>query len=140
MTAPIAVTTPASVTVSSGVAISAKSTSTTAGDHVGVFNLAADGGANNAALNIVSANAAFSACEVSGHESSHGTLKISHVNPGPGPGSDENAAALSIDLVEISLLGFSYRTVCRHRTGIGHDISDLDLRFSHTHGRFCSYR
>jgi len=98
MTAPVAVTTSVSVTVSSGVAISAKSTSTTAGDHVGVFNLAADGGANNAGLNVVSANSAFSACEVSGHESGHGTLKISHVNPGPDPASDENAAALSIDL------------------------------------------
>jgi len=98
MTAPVAVTTSVSVTVSSGVAISAKSTSTTAGDHVGVFNFAADGGANNAGLNVVSANSAFSACEVSGHESAHGTLKISHVNPGPDPASDENAAALSIDL------------------------------------------
>ncbi len=98
MTAPVAVTTSVSVTVSSGVAISAKSTSTTAGDHVGVFNLAADGGANNAGMNVVSANSAFSACEVSGHESAHGTLKISHVNPGPDPASDENAAALSIDL------------------------------------------
>ena len=86
MTAPVALTTPVSVTVSSGVAISAKSTSTAAGDHVGVFNLAADVGANNAALNIVSANAAFSACEVSGHESAHGTLKISHVNPAPARG------------------------------------------------------
>jgi hypothetical protein len=98
MTAPVSVTTPVSVSVSSGVAVSAKSTSTTAGDHVGVFNLAADGGVNNAGLNVVSANTAFSACEVSGHESGHGTLKISHVNPGPGPASDENAAALSIDL------------------------------------------
>ena len=44
MTAPVAVTTSVSVTVSSGVAISAKSTSTTAGDHVGVFNLAARDG------------------------------------------------------------------------------------------------
>ena len=98
MTAPVAVTTSVSVTVSSGVAISAKSTSTTAGDHVAVFNLAANGGANNAGLNVVSANSAFSACEVTGHESAHGTLKISHVNPGPDPASDENAAALSIDL------------------------------------------
>ena len=32
---------PVSVTVSAGVAVSAKSTSTTPGDHVGVFNLAA---------------------------------------------------------------------------------------------------
>jgi hypothetical protein len=98
MTTPVSVTAPVSVTVSSGVAVSAKSTSTTAGDHVGVFNLAADGGTNNAGLNVVSANAAFSACEVSGHESGHGTLKISHVNPGPNPASDENAAAISIDL------------------------------------------
>jgi Hyaluronidase protein (HylP) len=91
-------TTPISVTVSSGVAVSAKSTSVTPGDHVGVFNLAADGGANNAGLNVVSANTAFSACEVSGHETGHGTLKISHVNPGPNPMSDANAAAISIDL------------------------------------------
>jgi hypothetical protein len=47
--------TPISVVVSSGVAVSAKSTSITPGDHVGVFNLAADGGANNAGLNVVSA-------------------------------------------------------------------------------------
>jgi hypothetical protein len=91
-------TEPISVTVSSGVAISAKSTSTTPRDHVGVFNLAADGGTNNAALNVVSSNTAFSACEVSGHEAAHGTLKISHVNPGPDPTSDANAAAISIDL------------------------------------------
>jgi hypothetical protein len=84
------------ITVSSGVAISAKSTSTTPGDHVGVFNLATDGGTNNASLNVVSVNAAFSACEVTGRELGHGTLKISHVNPGPGPTSDANA--LSIDL------------------------------------------
>jgi hypothetical protein len=93
-------TKPISVTVSSGVAVSAKSTSITPGDHVGVFNLAADGGTNNAGLNVVSANPAFSACEVSGHEAGHGTLKISHVNPGPEPTSDANAAAISIDLQE----------------------------------------
>ena len=34
---------------------------------------------------------------MTGHETSHGTLKISHVNPGPNPASD--AAALSIDLL-----------------------------------------
>src|SRR6516165_2354992 len=78
-------TKPVSVTVSSGVAVSAKSTSKTPGDHVGVFNLAADGGTNNASLNVVSANSAFSACGVSGHETGHGTLKISHVNPAPTP-------------------------------------------------------
>jgi hypothetical protein len=91
-------TAPISVTVSSGVAISAKSTSKTPGDHVAVLNLAADGGTNNAGLNVVSANSAFSACEVSGHETGHGTLKVSHVNPGPAPASDANAAAISIDL------------------------------------------
>ena len=91
-------TEPVSVAVSSGVAISAKSTSKNPGDHVAVFNLAADGGTNNAGLNVVSANTAFSACEVSGHETGHGTLKISHVNPGPNPTSDADAAAISIDL------------------------------------------
>ena len=91
-------TSPVSIVVSSGVAVSAKSTSKTPGDHVAVFNLAANGGTNNAALNVVSANTAFSASEVSGHETGHGTLKITHVNPGPDPRSDENAAALSIDL------------------------------------------
>src|SRR5712692_9036102 len=91
-------TDPVFVTVSSGVAVSAKSMSTTPGDHVGVFNLAADGGTNNAGLNVVSANTAFSACEVSGHETDHGSLKISHVNPGPHSTSDANAAAISIDL------------------------------------------
>ena len=78
-------TDPISVTVSSGVAISARSTSKTPGDHVAVFNLAVDGGPNNAGLSVVSANTAFSSCEVTGHETSHGTLKISHVNPGPNP-------------------------------------------------------
>jgi hypothetical protein len=91
-------TAPISVIVSSGVAIRAKSTSTTPGDHVAVVNLAADGGPNNAGLNVVSANTAFSACEMSGHETGHGTLKVSHVNPGPSPTSDANAAAISIDL------------------------------------------
>ena len=82
-------TAPISVTVSSGVAISAKSTSKTPGDHVGVFDLATDGGTNNASLNVVSANTAFSACEVSGHETAHGTLKISHV---PIPGKQRTIA------------------------------------------------
>jgi hypothetical protein len=61
-------TEPISVTVSSGVAISAKSTSRNPGDHAAVFNLAADGGTNNAGLNVVSANTASSACEASGHQ------------------------------------------------------------------------
>jgi Hyaluronidase protein (HylP) len=92
------VSNPISITVPTGVAISAKSTSTRPGDHVAVFNLAVDGGTNNAGLNVVSANAAFTACEVTGREKAHGTLKISHLNPGPDVTSDENAAAISIDL------------------------------------------
>jgi hypothetical protein len=92
-------TSPIAVSVSSGVAISAKSTSTTPGDHVAVLNLAKDGGTNNAALNVVSANTAFSAAEIGGHETGHGTLKISHVNPSQTEATaDADAAALSIDL------------------------------------------
>ena len=48
---------------------------------------------------MVSANTAFRACEATGHETSHATLEISHINPGPNPASDANAAALSIDLL-----------------------------------------
>ena len=95
MTAPVSITTPVSIAVSSGVALSARSTSMTGEEHVGVFNLAVDGGPNNAALNVTSINTAFSACEVTGHEFGHGTLKISHVN----------AAALSIDLQAGSAAG-----------------------------------
>jgi hypothetical protein len=96
--APTTSSTPIAVSVAAGVAMSAKSASTTPGDHVAVLNLAADGGTNNAALNVVSRNAAFSAAEVSGHEAGHGTLKIAHVNPGPSSASDANAAAISVDL------------------------------------------
>ena len=105
MTAPVSITTPVSIAVSSGVALSARSTSMTAEEHVGVFNLAVDGGPNNAALNVTSINTAFSACEVTGHEFGHGTLKISHVNAGSGATSDQNAAALSIDLQAGSAAG-----------------------------------
>ena len=68
-------TAPVSVTVSSGVAVSAKSTSKTPGDHVAVFNLAADGGTNNAGLNVVSANTAFSACEVKARDGAAARLR-----------------------------------------------------------------
>jgi hypothetical protein len=96
--APTTSSTPIAVSVAAGVAVSARSTSTTPGDHVAVLNLAADGGKNNAALNVVSRNTAFSAAEVSGHETGHGTLKLAHVNPGPSSTSDANAAAISVDL------------------------------------------
>ncbi|MBV9547796.1 MAG: hypothetical protein JOY61_25760 [Chloroflexi bacterium] len=63
-----------------------------------VLHMAGKGGTNNAALNVVSDNRAFSAAEVTGRETGHGSLKIAHVNPGPGAASDANAAAISIDL------------------------------------------
>jgi hypothetical protein len=100
--APLATTAdgnPIAVSVTSGVAIGARSTSGTPGDHVAVLNLAKDGGTNNAALNIISANTAFSAAEIGGHETAHGTLKIGHVNPSTTDAqADADAAALSIDL------------------------------------------
>ena len=123
-------TQPISIIVSSGVAISAKSTSKTPGDHVAVFNLAADGGTNNAGLNVVSANTAFSACEVSGHETGHGTLKISHVNPGPNPSSDVNAAAISIDLQAGKAGGTAAQGVFLKST-TGGTSGDYALRRSH---------
>jgi hypothetical protein len=90
---------PITLSVTSGVALSAKSTSSTPGDHVAVLNLAKDGGTNNAALNVISANTLCSAAEIGGHETGHGTLKISHVNPSLTDAKvDANAAALSIDL------------------------------------------
>ena len=67
--------------MTSGVAISARSTSTTPGNHVAVLSLAKDGGTNNAALNVISANTAFNAAEIGATKTGHGTLKISHVNP-----------------------------------------------------------
>jgi len=90
---------PIVVSVTAGVALSAKSTSTTPGDHVAVLHLAKDGGSNNAALNVISDNTAFSAAEIGGHETAHGTLKIGHINPSPTDAqADADAAALSIDL------------------------------------------
>jgi hypothetical protein len=44
---------------------------------VAVLNLAVDGGTNNADLSVVSANTAFSACEVTGHETSHANCTLS---------------------------------------------------------------
>ncbi len=50
-----------------------------------------------AAINIVSSNAEFSSAEISGKETGHGTLKISHVNPSAVRTADVNAAVLSLD-------------------------------------------
>jgi Hyaluronidase protein (HylP) len=64
-------------------------------DHCVTVNLAGTGGATQAALNVVSANSAFSAMELAGTETAHGTLKITH--KGYASGSDSGAAAISID-------------------------------------------
>ncbi|MBO0813630.1 MAG: hypothetical protein J2P30_00525 [Actinobacteria bacterium] len=65
-------------------------------DHVLTLNLVGTGGATNAALNAVSANPGFSAVEVTGTETAHGTVKIAH--QGYADASDASAAAVSIDL------------------------------------------
>lgn len=65
-------------------------------DHALTVNLAGTGGAAQSALNVVSANSAFSAAEISGTETAHGTLKMTH--HGYAAGSDSGASALSVDL------------------------------------------
>jgi hypothetical protein len=52
----------------------------------------------SSALNLVSLNSNYSAMSVTGNETSHGTIKISHTYPGR---SDANAAALSINLADL---------------------------------------
>ena len=74
----------------------AKTTSTT--QHAGTFYQAGTSGAHVSALNVVSDNPQGSAMQLSGTETALGTLKISHLNPGPGAADDAGAAALSLDL------------------------------------------
>ncbi|MGZ6584309.1 MAG: hyaluronoglucosaminidase [Solirubrobacteraceae bacterium] len=64
--------------------------------HALTATLSAAGGKSQAAINAVSANPAFSAVEITGCETAHGTLKIAH--KGYADGSDANAAAISLDL------------------------------------------
>lgn len=52
--------------------------------------------ANVGALGATSTSTAFTAFQVTGHEFTHGTIKVSHI--GDGLSSDANAAGLSIDL------------------------------------------
>ncbi|WP_050316156.1 hyaluronoglucosaminidase, partial [Streptococcus equi] len=54
----------------------------------------------SSALNITSANEGGSAMQIRGIEKALGTLKITHENPSLGADYDENAAALSIDIVK----------------------------------------
>ncbi|VHB58720.1 hyaluronate lyase N-terminal domain-containing protein [Streptococcus pyogenes] len=54
----------------------------------------------SSALNITSANEGGSAMQIRGVEKALGTLKITHENPSVEANYDENAAALSIDIVK----------------------------------------
>lgn len=69
---------------------------TGASGHAMTVFYSATTGLTQAALNVVSNNPQFSAMELTGVETAHGTLKIAHV--GPNDQSDANAAAISIDL------------------------------------------
>jgi hypothetical protein len=77
-----------------GATVSIQQTGTV--DHGMSVILEGVGGANNAALNVASENPAFSAMEITGVETGHGSLKIGHV--GYTDGSDAAASALSIDV------------------------------------------
>lgn len=73
-----------------------KTTSTT--EHALTVYQAGLSGTNAVALNVINDNPASSTQYLTGHESARGTLKIAHLNPGPGVADDANAAAISIDL------------------------------------------
>ena len=49
-------------------------------------------------MNVISDKPGDSTVWVTGHESARGTLKIAHLNPGPGTTADAGASAISIDL------------------------------------------
>lgn len=72
-----------------------KTTSTT--EHaVTVYQAGTSG--TGVALNLISDNPANSTVFVTGHELARGTIKVTHLNPGPGVADDAAAAALSVDL------------------------------------------
>lgn len=66
----------------------------TSGAHALSISLTGTGNANASGLNLVSANTAASAVQISGVETGRGTIKVTHT----GTGTDGNAAALSLDL------------------------------------------
>ncbi len=66
------------------------------GGHALTAYLAGTGGTTQSAVNAVSDNPAASAVQITGKETSRGTLKITH--KGYADGSDSGAAAISIDL------------------------------------------
>jgi len=77
-----------------GEAVRAEGESTS--HHAATILLKATAG-TGAALNVVSANRDFSTLEVSGVESSHGSIKVSHTNESGSPSGDANAAMLSLE-------------------------------------------
>jgi hypothetical protein len=62
-------------------------------------------GTTNSAINAVSDNPGFSTVQVAGHETGRGTVKITHLNPGPAVNSDANASGISIDLQDNGIGG-----------------------------------
>ncbi|MFF9118276.1 hypothetical protein ACF09Y_22200 [Streptomyces massasporeus] len=63
-----------------------------------VYQRATGTSPGSVALNVISDKPGDSAMWLSGKESARGTLKIAHLNPGPGVSADSGAAAISIDL------------------------------------------
>lgn len=63
-----------------------------------VYQRATGTSPGSVALNVISDKPGDSAMWLSGKESARGTLKIAHLNPGPGISADSGAAAISIDL------------------------------------------
>jgi len=64
--------------------------------HAATIFLKATSG-TGAALNLVSNNVGFSTLQVSGVESSHGSIKVSHTNESGSATGDANAAMLSLE-------------------------------------------
>ncbi|MEW2463127.1 hypothetical protein AB0872_20785 [Microbacterium sp. NPDC047426] len=63
-----------------------------------VYQRATGTAPGSVALNVISDKPGDSTVWVTGHESARGTLKIAHLNPGPGTTADSGASAISIDL------------------------------------------
>lgn len=70
-----------------------------------------------AALSALSSNSAFTAFQVTGTETGHGSIKVTHVNPGPTNAADANAAAVSIDLQSGSASGTAAQGLFMTSTG-----------------------
>ena len=65
---------------------------------VTIYQAATGTSPGSVALNVISDKPGDSAMFLTGQPSARGTLKITHLNPGPAAGSDANGSAISIDL------------------------------------------